>query len=233
MIRNLFDTDTRSGYQFSLFIFALIIISVIMFSIETLPNLSGPVKQFLYVSEIVITGIFTLEYILRISYAQKKREYIFSFYGIVDLLAILPFYLSFGVADARPIRILRLFRLFKIFELKLYSRAIMRLSKVFTETRYEIFIFIMVSMMLIYFAAVGVYYFEHTVQPEKFKSVFHSLWWAIATLTTVGYGDVYPITVGGRIFTFFVVMFGLAIIAVPSGIVAAALSKILREEKNN
>ncbi len=175
-MQNLFNTDTRTGQIFSLFIFALIIASVIMFSIETLPNLSGPVKQFLYISEIVITGIFTLEYIFRIVYAPRKQEYIFSFYGIVDLLAILPFYLSFGVADARVVRILRLFRMFKTFELKLYRRAIMRLGKVFTETRHEIFIFITVSMMLIYFAAMGIYYFEHTVQPEKFKSVFHSLW---------------------------------------------------------
>lgn len=81
------------------------------------------------------------------------------------------------------------------------------------------------SAIMLYLSAVGIYYFEHQAQPELFQSVFHSLWWAVTTLTTVGYGDMYPITVGGRIFTFFVLMIGLGIVAVPTGLIASAMSK--------
>ena len=95
----------------------------------------------------------------------------------------------------------------------------------------EIVLFLALTAVILYVAAVGIYYFENEAQPEAFKSVFHSLWWAIATLTTVGYGDVYPITVGGRIFTVFVVLIGLGIVAVPAGLVASALSKAREVEK--
>ena len=91
--------------------------------------------------------------------------------------------------------------------------------------REELVLFIGVSLMLIYLSAVGVYYFEHDSQPEQFASVFHSLWWAVVTLTTVGYGDVYPVTLGGRLFTFVVLFLGLGIVAVPTGLIASALSK--------
>ena len=89
--------------------------------------------------------------------------------------------------------------------------------------------------MLLYLSAVGIYYFENTAQPDVFSSVFHSLWWAVATLTTVGYGDIYPITVGGRIFTFLILMIGLGVVAVPAGLLASALSKVRMEnqEKEN
>ena len=87
-----------------------------------------------------------------------------------------------------------------------------------------------VSLILLYLSAVGIYFFENQAQPEQFKSVFHCLWWAVTTLTTVGYGDVFPITAGGRIFTFFVLMVGLGIVAVPAGLVASALSQARRED---
>ena len=92
--------------------------------------------------------------------------------------------------------------------------------------------FFCVTILLLYFSAVGIYYFERDAQPATFGSVFHSLWWAVTTLTTVGYGDVYPITTGGRVFTFFVLMVGLGIIAVPTGIVSSALSKAREVEKD-
>jgi voltage-gated potassium channel len=89
-----------------------------------------------------------------------------------------------------------------------------------------------VTIVLLYFAAVGIYYFENPAQPDAFVSVFHSLWWAVATLTTVGYGDVYPVTTGGRIFTFFILLIGLGIVSVPAGLVASALSKAREEESD-
>jgi len=88
-----------------------------------------------------------------------------------------------------------------------------------------------IAMILLYLSAVGIYYFENAAQPEKFKSIFHSLWWALATLTTVGYGDIYPVTAGGQFFTFFVLMLGLGVVAVPTGLIASALSQARNENK--
>ena len=95
----------------------------------------------------------------------------------------------------------------------------------------EVMIFFLATLILLYFSAVGIYYFEHEAQPDHFQSIFHSLWWAVATLTTVGYGDVYPVTAGGKLFTFLILMCGLGIVAVPAGLVAAALSKVRDEEE--
>ena len=174
--------------------------------------------------------IFTLEYILRIYVADRKRDYILSFYGIVDLIAIAPFYLSIGI-DLRSLRILRMLRLFRLFKLVRYNSAMRRFSRAFSIAKEEVVIFGIVTIMLLYLSAVGIYYFENEAQPEQFKSIFHSFWWAVATLTTVGYGDVYPVTIGGRVFTFLILMVGLGIVAVPAGLLASALSKARSEEQ--
>lgn len=97
----------------------------------------------------------------------------------------------------------------------------------------EIVIFLFLTVILLYIAATGIYYFENTAQPEHFKSIVHSLWWSLSTLTTVGYGDIYPITTGGKVFTFFLLMIGLGVVAVPSGLIATALSRTIQEEKNS
>jgi voltage-gated potassium channel len=174
--------------------------------------------------------IFTLEYLLRIYIADKKLKYIFSFYGLIDLVAILPFYLS-TTLDLRTLRIFRLFRLIRLFKLLRYSKAIQRFSKALVLAKEEMILFSLMTMILLYLSAVGIYYFEHEAQPENFQSIFHSLWWAVATLTTVGYGDIYPITLGGRIFTFVILMIGLGIVAVPAGLLASALSEAKIQEK--
>ena len=183
----------------------------------------------LKVSEVIITLLFTLEYVLRIVTSSKKWSYLFRFYGLIDLIAILPFYLSLGV-DLRSIRIFRLFRIFRILKIAQYTQAMARLGKAFMLTRHEILIFLGATLMLLYFAAVGIYYFEHIHQPDKFRSILDGLWWAVATLTTVGYGDVVPETTGGKLFTFVILICGMGIVAVPAGLIAAALSKVVREE---
>ena len=97
----------------------------------------------------------------------------------------------------------------------------------------ELIVFLIATLFLLYVSSVGIYYFENPAQPDKFSSVFHSMWWSVATLTTVGYGDVYPITVGGKIFTFFILILGLGIIAVPTGLFASALTKSIEIERVN
>jgi voltage-gated potassium channel len=210
--------------RFEYLIQLLIVLSLISFAFETLPKLSPDWRWRLRVFEIVTVGIFTVEYCLRLAMGRPRFSYTLSFFGIVDLIAILPFYLTTGL-DLRSLRAFRLLRLFRLLKLARYSSAMQRFHRAFLIAREELILFGAVALITLYLSAVGIYYFENQAQPETFGSVFHSLWWAIATLTTVGYGDVYPITVGGRIFTFFVLLVGLGVVAVPTGLFASALSK--------
>lgn len=226
------NTDTRLGRIFDLFIQFLIVLSLITFSIETLPDLSDQTVLILRFIEIFTVSIFTIEYLLRIGVSNNRLKFIFSLQGLIDFLAIFPFYLRIGI-DLRSIRVFRLLRLFRAFKLFRYSKAINRFRKTFSIIRSELVLFLISTLFLIYLSAVGIYYFENSVQPEKFTSIFHSLWWAVSTLTTVGYGDVYPITIGGKVFTFFILMIGLSIVAVPAGLLSSALKEVLEDEEQD
>lgn len=216
--------ETKWGRAFALSIQFLIVLSLITFSLETLPDLSPKVRLLLRTVEVVTVVIFTVEYLLRLWVADHRLRFATSFFGIIDLLAIAPFYLSLGV-DLRTVRAFRLLRLFRIFKLARYSRAARRFHRALVIAREELILFGFVALIVVYLAAVGIYYFERDAQPDKFASVIHSLWRAMVTLTTVGYGDVYPITAGGRFFTFIVLIAGLGIVSVPAGLLASALSK--------
>ena len=224
------ETDTRMGKVFDLTIQILIVVSAVSFAIETLPGLSSTTIRLLAISEAVIIGVFTAEYLLRFYLRQKKLSFVFSFYGLIDLAAVLPFYLALGL-DLRSLRLFRLARLAILLKLSRLSKAARRFQLAFKLVKEEILVFGLFSLALIYLSAVGIYHFEHEAQPEVFVSVFDGIWWATVTLTTVGYGDVVPITTGGKVFTFFVFIVGLSMIAVPSGLVASALSKVRELEK--
>lgn len=226
--------DSKAGLIFDYFIQVLILVSLVTFSIETLPDISEKTHKLLDNIELVCVVIFSIEYVIRIIIADKKLKFIFSFFGIIDLLAILPFYLSLGI-DLRSIRALRLLRLFRMLKLVRYNKAIKRFSVAFKLMKEELFMFISLTIILLFFAGVGIYYCENDIQPKKFSDIFSSLWWALETLTTVGYGDIYPKTVGGKIFTFFILMIGLGVVAVPAGMISAALTEareIEEKEKN-
>jgi len=225
------ENDTIAGKVFDLTIQFLIIVSLISFSVETIPGLSETTTQFLKLIEVATVSVFTLEYLCRVYVADNKLRFIFSFFGIIDLLAILPFYIARGI-DLRSIRIVRLFRLFRMFKMFRYSRAIQRLKQAFLTIKEELILFLIAAGFLLYISSVGIYYFENNAQPEQFKSIFHCLWWAIVTLTTVGYGDMYPITTGGKIFTSIVAVIGIGVVAVPTGLVASALTKVIKNEEN-
>ncbi|WP_339631915.1 ion transporter [Bizionia echini] len=224
-IKNIVEIhDTPLSRIFAIFIQVLILVSIVTFTVETIPDLDPSTRLVLNVVEVFSVVVFTIEYVLRIYVADSKPKFIFSFFGIIDLLAILPFYLSFGV-DLRSLRALRFLRLFRILKLVRYNRAMNHFTTAIKSAKEEILLFLFITLILIYFAAVGIYYFENAAQPEHFSSIFDSLWWAIVTLTTVGYGDVYPITVGGKVFTFFILLIGLGIVAIPTGIISSALTK--------
>lgn len=223
------DTDTKAGKSFDLIIQSLVIISLISFSIETIPGLSTATSKILRIIEIITVLIFSFEYLCRVFVADNKLKFIFSFYGLIDLLAILPFYISSGI-DLRSIRIIRLFRLFRIFKILRYSRAIYRFKMAFLAIKEELVLFFIATVFLLYISSVGIYYFENNAQPENFKSIFHCLWWAIITLTTVGYGDVYPITTGGKIFTCIIALIGIGVVSIPTGLIASALTKVIKDD---
>ena len=214
----------KLSQKLELFIQALILFSLLTFSLETLPNLSEKEKHWLYISEIVTIAIFTIEYLTRLILSKRKLSYIFSFFGIIDLIAFLPFYIGLGI-DLRSLRAVRFVRLLRLFKMARYSKALQRFHRAFIISKEEIILFFFSACIMLYLAGVGIYYCEHEAQPKVFASVFDGLWWAVATLTTVGYGDCYPVTAGGKIFTFFILLIGLGIISVPTGMVASALSK--------
>lgn len=228
----LHDGTDKKGVIFDHVIQFLIIISILSFSIGTLPDLTNQTTELLHLIETVTVIIFSVEYGLRVFAATNRWRYIFSFYGLIDLLAILPFYLN-GLLDLRFIRIFRIFRLFRVLKLLRYNAAMNRFHMAFKIVKEEIILFLIVSVILIFLTSAGIYFFEHEAQPEVFKSVFHSTWWSMVTLTTVGYGDVYPITLGGKIFTFFVLMIGVGFITVPAGLIATALTKARNMEDMN
>ena len=229
------DNTTRYGKIFDYVIQILIFLSLVGFSIETFPNNSPKLIQFLYDFEVFCIVVFSIEYLLRIFAANKPLGYIFSFYGIIDFLAIIPYYLS--SFDLRYLRAFRIFRVFRAFKLIRYNAALNRFQIAYRIVKEELMLFMMVILILLFIVSAGIYFFENQAQPEVFKSIFHSSWWSIVTLTTVGYGDVYPITLGGKIFTFFVLIIGVGVVTVPAGLVATALSKAREiqeeEQKSN
>ena len=218
------SNDTFVGRSFDISIQILVIISTIAFTLETLPNLVIEYQNLFETIEFILITIFTIEYLLRLWVARDKKGYLLSFYGIIDAVAILPFYLAVGL-DLRALRLVRLLRLLRILKLLRYSQALNRLSLALRLAREELLLFLAGSLGVIYIAAVGIFYFENTVQPENFASIPHAMWWAVSTLTTVGYGDVYPVTIGGKVFTTLILFVGLGLVAMPAGIIASALSK--------
>jgi voltage-gated potassium channel len=230
-LRDIIDRPgTPAGRVFAVSIQSLIVLSMLSIALETLPGLPADTRQALRWFEIFSVSVFTLEYVLRIIAAERKLKFIFSFFGIVDLCAIAPFYLQTGF-DLRALRGFRLLRFFRLFKLVRYGQAAQRYRRAFALGREELVLFGISSLVVLYLASIGIYYFENPVQPEVFSSVFHSLWWAVITLTTVGYGDMVPVTAGGRFFTFVLLIIGLGVIAVPTAVISSALSRA-RDEEN-
>lgn len=224
-IRDIVDNRfTKWGIIFDYLVQILILISLFAFAVSTLPNNPRWLNGLLEKIELVSVIIFTIEYILRLFVAKNPLKYIFSFYGLIDFIAVAPYYFtsSTHLMSLRALRILRIFRAFKLVR---YNRALNRFNLAAKIVKEELVLFFIVTSIFIFLASSGIYYFENEAQPQVFSSIFSSAWWAIVTLTTVGYGDTYPITVGGRVFTFFMLMIGVGIVTIPAGLVASALTK--------
>ncbi|MCF8060457.1 MAG: ion transporter [Bacteriovoracaceae bacterium] len=203
----------------------LIITSIIHMAIDTLPDLS---KDFIFWSDKVhkvYFFIFAFEYVLRFFSSYSPLRFASSFFGIVDLMSILPSIITYGSVDARSIRALRLIRVFRVLKLARYTDAMDRLKESILDIKEELAIFGILSLIVLFISSTGIYYFEREAQPEVFKSIPHSLWWSMVTLTTVGYGDSYPITTGGKVFTSILLILSMGILSVPTGLFASAFTK--------
>ena len=182
-----------------------------------------------HIFEAVSIYIFSFEYMyrIRIAYLDKRikgvYQYVFSTFGLIDLISILPFYLNqFVKVDGRFFRILRLFRLTRIFKLGRDSSSLKLFVKALKGVRNELKFTLFLSALAILFSASAIYYLEHEAQPNKFSSITESVWWATVSLATVGYGDVYPVTPGGKIFASIISLIGIGIVAIPTGIISAS-----------
>ena len=186
--------------------------------------------------------VFTIEYLLRIWTAdllypelgpwRARGKYVLSGMALVDLAAILPFYLPMVLPiNLVGIRVVRLVRMLRLFKLKRYSEALNSICEVFKRKMREIMAALLFVLLLLIIASLLIYHAEHDAQPDKFTNAFSGLWWAVATLTTVGYGDIYPVTALGRFFGAVIAIMGIGMVAVPTGILSAGFVEVL-EKKN-
>jgi voltage-gated potassium channel len=222
----IFEADTRAGKIFDLVLLSVILGSVVLVMLESVHAVNDKYNHILKVLEWVITIIFTLEYLLRILIVKKPFRYIFSFYGIIDFLSVIPTYLSLLVVGSQSlmvIRVLRLLRVFRILKLTRYTSAGRFLAKSMWASREKITIFIFFVLTIVVIMGTIMYLVEG--EANGFTSIPLSIYWAIVTLTTVGYGDISPQTPVGQFIASLVMIMGYAIIAVPTGIVTAEMMK--------
>lgn len=228
----IYGTNTVSGRLFDLVLLGVILLSVILVMLETVEGFDGKYHKQVVFLEWVITIFFTIEYLLRIITTRKPLKYVFSFYGIIDLIAVLPMYLSLfitGTSVLTIVRAFRLLRLFKILNHPKFSGQSLHLREALIASRGKIVVFI--YFVLISTVIVGSIMYVVEGKESGFTSIPTSIYWTIVTLTTVGYGDISPETPLGQFIASFVMILGYGIIAVPTGIVSAEIAKHPNEKE--
>lgn len=228
----IFGADTRAGKWFDVALIIAITVSVIAVLADSVESLHQQYGQYLYYLEWCFTVVFTIEYCLRIISVKYPARYIFSFYGIVDLVSILPTYLSLMLTGANSllvIRILRILRIFRILKLLNYVGEAEMLIQAIRQSRRKILVFLYTVITIVVIFGATMYVVEGPAY--GFTSIPKSIYWAIVTMTTVGYGDIAPQTVLGQFIASAVMICGYSIIAVPTGIYAAELSQVMQANK--
>lgn len=232
--RVIFLSESAPAKLFDILLLLLIASSVLVVMLETVPPIQAKYGPLLKNLEWGFTILFTIEYVTRILVVRKKRRYILSFFGIVDLLSILPTYLEFLMAGSGHfiiIRILRLLRMFRILKMVQYVGDANILVNALRASRPKIAVFIFGLFAIVCIQGTLMYVIEGGIRESHFTSIPQSIYWAIVTITTVGYGDITPITVAGKILASIIMITGFAIIAVPTGIVTSELHREMREVK--
>ncbi len=234
--------DDKVSRVFDLFIMGLILLNVAAVIIETVDSIHSQYESFFYYFEIFSVVVFSIEYLIRLwactadpFYASPiwgRVKYAFTISMLIDLLAILPFYLPLVLAiDGRFLRILRLFRLFRIFKLGRYSTAFQSIIYVLKKRKEELAVAVTIVIIMLIISSSLMYYVENEAQPDVFTSIPATMWWGVATLTTVGYGDVYPITPLGKTLGAVIAILGVGLFALPAGIVASGFESILSQKE--
>lgn len=222
----IFEAETPLGKWFDIALMFLIIVSVLAVAIESLPGLSENTKNALYVLEWILTIFFTFEYVMRLYVVYRPIKYATSFYGVVDLLSIIPTYLSLFILHSNSlmiIRALRLLRVFRIFKLAAYTQSGNFLVKAIKESIPKIVFFLFFILLTVCVFGSIMYLIEGGEEGSTFNSIPTSIYWAIVTITTVGYGDISPTTGLGQFIASLMMIIGYAIIAVPTGIVTSEM----------
>ena len=231
------------GKIFNTVIVLLILLNVVTIVADTF-DLPSTAKTVINYIDTISVIIFTIEYLLRIFTAdllfpnispiRARLKYIFSFMAIVDLLAILPFYIPFVIKiDLRSLRLLRLLRLVRLFKLNRYTSALRTVGAVLAKKKNQLLSSVFVVFILMLISSILMYNIENEAQPDVFSNAFSALWWSVATFTTVGYGDIYPITPLGKILSSVIALLGIGHVAVPTGIISAGFIEISDDEQKN
>lgn len=238
------DNHDKVSKVFDNSILIIIVISIISIIIESFDNIAENYTSYLYFIEVISIVIFSIEYLLRIFtsdilYNEKNKlkavfNYITSPMAIVDLFAIIPFYLPMFISiDLRVLRILRLTRIFRIFKINRYTKSLKLISKVLKNKKEELVITLFVTLLMLILSSSIMYVLESDDQPENFPNIIASFWWAVATLTTVGYGDVYPVTFLGKLISGIIALLGIGLVALPTGIISSGFIEELEKKKEN
>jgi len=210
------------GRRLALLVQAVLVLSAVVITLRTLRDLPGWLPPLLGGVEWAIILLFALEYAARLWSAPDRLRYALSFWGLIDLLACLPILsvINPGWAALRTVRLIRLAALLKLLRA---NRTLARLAGAFQDARDDLAVFALLAGLMLFIASVGIWVFEHDAQPDTFGTIPNCFWWAVVSFTTVGYGDAYPITAGGRLFTAIILFVGLGVIAVPSAVITSAL----------
>ncbi len=228
----IFEADTREGRLFDIILIIAISLSILISFVETIPSLATTFQLVLEILEFVLTFFFTVEYIARLYCSPRPKDYALSFFGIIDLLAILPPYLSFFFPNARYMLLIRSFRfirIFRVFRLFSFLNEGYFLMHSLRKSMNKILVYFLFVLILVTCLGTLMFIVESGEPNSQFTDLGTSVYWAIVTMTTVGYGDITPVTAIGRILSAFVMLLGYTIIAVPTGIVSATF---IDETKN-
>lgn len=223
------DPRQEAPVWVQLVIQTLIFYSVATMILETLPALE-PYHAYFAVSDTIIAIVFTVEYLAFWAISDNKRKYPFTIDSMIDLMAIVPFFLQFGTPFL-ALRAIRFLRIFRILKLSKYNRAVDTLSLAVKRCAAELWITVYIAVIVILLSSTALYVAENEAQPEAYESIPAAMWSAIATLTTVGYGDVFPVTSLGRFIAVSIMLAGIGFVAIPTGLISSQLTAILQEKR--
>ncbi len=243
-IHNILEVSIRRksgvGFFINIFLTVIIFLNTLSIILHTVPSIRQDYERFFHEFEIFSVAIFSIEYVLRlwscvedVHFKQPFKgriKFMFSFWGLIDLLAILPFFASFFTKDLGFIRILRLLRMLRLFRVSKYFHALIVIQRVVKDKQEELVLSMVFIVFTLIISSSLVYYVEHETQPNAFSSIPEAMWWGVNAMTTVGYGDLKPITALGKLLGGLIAILGVSFFALPTGILASGFAEQIREQ---